>query len=79
MTWEYRVVKHICGDWESLPWFTIYEVYHNGNDELSWTVKSKAPIGDSPDELRVDLKMMLRAFDLPILEEKDGTLVEVDK
>lgn len=76
MTWEYRVVKHICEE-DSFVWFAIYEVYHNGENELSWTVDNKAPCGDSLDELKTDLKMMLQALDKPVLEKKGDTLVEV--
>lgn len=76
MTWNYRVVKHICED-DGFISFAIYEVYHNSENELSWTVDHKAPIGDSLDELRSDLNMMLKALDLPVLERNGGTLVEV--
>ena len=73
MTWEYRVVKQAYEDHLFFS-FAIYEVYSNGGK--SWTVDHKAPIGDSPDELRADLKMMLKALDRPILEKRGDTLVE---
>lgn len=76
-TWEYRVVRHTCKE-DRFLWFAVYEVYSNGG-KLSWTVDHKAPIGDSVDELRADLKMMLKACDRPVLEEKNGTLVEVER
>lgn len=79
-TWGYRVVKHTPKvlPKESHVWFDICEVYCDRHGKLSWTVEGKAPIGDSPDELKDDLNMMLNACDLPVLEEKDGTLLEVN-
>lgn len=85
MTWEYRVVKHTC-EADGFTWFDIREVYHSGgvniignhsDSDLSWTAGSKCPIGDSPGELRADLEMMLKALELPVLEEKGDTLIEV--
>lgn len=87
MSWNYRVVKHTCPV-DGFVYFDIREVYYGKNrlvlsslgnrgKGLSWTVDSKPPVGDTPDDLKADLNMMLRAFDLPVLEEKDGTLVEV--
>ncbi|MCK5562627.1 hypothetical protein KAI30_00515 [Candidatus Bathyarchaeota archaeon] len=76
MSWNYRVVKQTCGVVDGYV-LSIYEVYCNSDDEMSWTVGHKAPIGSSLDELRADLKMMLKALDLPVLEEKGDTLVEV--
>ena len=78
MTWEYRVVKHTCGA-DDFVWFVIYEVHCDGDDKLSWTVVNKAPNGDTPDDLRNDLKMMLGAFNLPVLERIGGKLVEEEK
>ena len=75
MTWEYRVVKHTDED-ENFVWFAIYEVYSK-DTKIDWTVDRKAPTGRSPDELRSDLNMMLKALDCPILERKGDTLVEV--
>ena len=76
MSWMYRVVKHTLGD-DELVCFDIREVLSNGSHKYFGAMGSKPPIGDTPDELRADLEMMLRAFDLPILEEKGNTLVEV--
>lgn len=77
MTWEYRVVRHICEE-DRFLWFAVYEVYSDGG-KLSWTVDHKAPAGDSVDELRADLNMMLKALDLPVLEVKGDKLVEVNQ
>lgn len=76
-TWEYRVVKHTCED-DGYTHFAIYEVYSNGG-KLSWTVDRKTPCGDSLDELKADLKMMLKACDRPVLELQGDKLVEVEK
>lgn len=74
MTWEYRVVKHIRPDGSF--WFDIREIYYNGSD-LSWTVYSKYPVGDTSLELRANMEMMLKALDLPALELRGDTLIEV--
>lgn len=75
--WEYRVVKHTDKN-EGFVHHDICEVYRNG-DTFICTVVHKAPIGNTVDELRNDLKMMLEAFGLPVLEAKGDTLVEVEK
>lgn len=77
MTWTYRVVKHTLGD-DRFVYFDIREVYRNGN-ALSWTKESKPPVGDSPEELKADLNMMLQALRRPVLEEREETLVGVAK
>ena len=78
MNLTYRVVKHTCED-DGHIHFAIYEVYHNGEKELSWTVDHKAPVGNTLKELKADLKEMLKALDRPILERIKGKLVEVEK
>ncbi len=76
-TWQYRVEKHTLGD-NGHVHFAISEVFSNG-DKLSWTIEHKPAVGDTPDELKADLQMMLNACDLPVLERKGDTLVEVEK
>lgn len=79
--WGYRVVKHTDSVFsvfdEPYVYFDIREVYRNGDKGLSWTKESKPPIGDTPDELKADLEMMLRACDLPVLVERGNKLVEL--
>lgn len=68
--WNYRILKH--GDT-----YAIYEVYYEhqhprGTVEApvphSCTENPVAPLGEgSPEELRRDMEMMLRAFDHPVL------------
>lgn len=86
--WQYRVVKHTCPV-DRFVYFDIREVYYgksrlvlsslgNRGKGLSWTKDSKPPVGDTLDELKADLKLMLKAFDLPVLEEKQGKLIEME-
>jgi len=77
MSLDYRVVKHTLGD-DGYVHYDICEVYHKGYTFI-WTVGGKAPIGRTVEELRADLKEMLKALDLPVLEEKGDTLVEVER
>ena len=74
----YRVVKRTCGP-DNFVWFVIYEVCCNDDDKLSWTVVNKAPTGNTLEELRADLEMMLKATNRPILERIEGKLVEVEQ
>lgn len=73
-TWQYRVVEHTGED--GFVHHDIREVYRKGG-KLSWTTDSKPPVGDTLKELKADLNMMLKACDLPVLEERGDTLVEV--
>ncbi len=86
-TWRYRVVKHTDEE-NGFVWFDIREVYSGENELMlsapgnrgvgvSWSADSKPPVGDTLEDLKADLQMMLKACDLPVLEERDGTLVEV--
>ena len=77
MTWNYRVVKHTCED-DHFVYFDIREVLSsNGSHRYYGATGSKPAVGDSPDELKADLNMMVEAFDRPVLEEEGHTLVEV--
>ena len=76
MTWKYRIVKHTYPA-DGHVYYDIREIYYNGSD-LGWTKDSKTPIGDTPKDLKTDLKMMLKALDLPVLVEREDELVEVE-
>jgi hypothetical protein len=78
LDWAYRVVKHTreIVDDKSYSYFDICEVYRDDDGKLSWTVKSKPPVGGTPDELKADLEMMLKALDRSVLEEKQGGLAD---
>ncbi len=67
MSWEYRVVRN-------QGYFTIYRVYAPNQ----WTENPHAG-ADDPEDLRDDLMMMLGSLSKPVLEERDGKLVEVEE
>ena len=70
--WNYRVVKNgeIYG---------IREVYYEDGEPFAYTTNNIEPMGESLDELAEDLKGMLKALTLEILE--DGKIIkeELDK
>ena len=68
MTWEYRILRRetIYGE----EYFEIHPVF----DGKSWSKDPETPIGDTPEDLKNDLKRMLKAFDKPILIETGDNL-----
>jgi len=71
--WNYRAVARYATD---KPYYTIRECFYNECDDRiprSWSERDSIPFGDSLDELKEDLNMMLLAFNKPVLvEEFDG-------
>ena len=64
-TWNYRVLKHGAE-------YAIHEVYYDGPVPHSCSEQPAAPLGlYSPEDLRRDMEMMLRAFDYPVLNYDD--------
>lgn len=73
MTWEYRVlsVPEPEGT-ESGEWLEIVEVYYDENGKLvNRTVDSMKPCGETVEEVREALLMMLDATEKPVLREAD--------
>lgn len=70
MSWDHRVVrrKHDNGDFT----FGIHEVYYRYDggvgEPYMVTETPVGPFGLSVEELLEDAKMLLRAFDKPVLE-----------
>lgn len=75
MHWNYRVVRkeylHIDGSVEE--YFGIHEVYYeDDNSGMSATENPIAPDGETIDELKSTLTLMLEAFNKPVLDyDKD--------
>ncbi len=68
MSWNYRIVKTSGG-------YEIFEVYYKTSKKGKCKIEATSmdeisPYGESPEELKEDLKMMLEAFDRPILNQK---------
>ena len=78
--WNYRVVAKYRSEH---PFYTIRECYYNDKDDKiphSWTgERSSAPFGDSVDELREDINMMLQAFNKPVLVEEFNSDGEAER
>lgn len=79
MTWNYRVIRKKYDDGYG---YHIHECYYHDGESTggiphSWSEGAIPAYGCSVAELSNDLTRMLRALSLPILEERDGELVEV--
>lgn len=68
MSWNYRVARGFAG---GEPYYGIVEVYYDETGEVTgWSGFIDNPNGwDDVDELKITLKLMLKAFDRPIFEE----------
>ena len=62
-TWEYRVQEKVAGD---NRWYEIIEVYYE-KGKVVGTTDAVHPVGDSVEDLRQDLELMLRALDKPVI------------
>lgn len=71
MTWTYRIIRDTDGI------YRIAEVYNGPPNIVRWTAKPCYPIGEDTQELRNDIRMMLKAFERPVLDE--ATLRETIK
>ena len=75
--WNYRAIRksHEESDTDT---YQIHEVYYDKDGNIEgWTESPVKPLGETPDELREDIRFFIKAFQKPILEEqiKDGKLV----
>lgn len=65
--WNYRVFHNTNSEE-----FGVVECYYNHQNEP--VVRSESfmkPYGESPEELQRDIELMLKAFQKPVLTEKD--------
>lgn len=68
--WNHRVIEKI--DVQSGEhYFEIHEVYYESGEIISYTRESVGPFGESEEELKEDLKLLMTAFDHPVLQEED--------
>ena len=57
--------KNSEGDYD----FGIYEVYYDDNGKVKgWTEDSMTPVCSSSDDLKYEMKVMMRAFEKDTLE-----------
>jgi hypothetical protein len=72
--WEYRLFRECFGDTVEI---TIREVYFDeAGKPLTATERGVGPMGETTDELRDDLALMMTAFNLPIMSDADFSKVE---
>jgi hypothetical protein len=65
--WNYRVMRHIEPD--GREWLAIHEVrYDAAGEPKGWTEEEASPGGETLDDVRADLKHMLAALELPVLD-----------
>ena len=71
MSWNHRVMKHEKADGDD-DWYQIHEVFYNSKREPdSWTVDGIKPGGNTLENLRDELIMMLEATEKEILDYKE--------
>ena len=58
--WQYQLMKHVNKNGE--VWYGIHE-YFNMNDDNAWTEQPVRVSGESPEEVKEILGMMLRDID----------------
>lgn len=77
MQWNYRVVRYT--DASGGVQFRVYEAYYDNDDResepSSLTEDPVYPLGDTVDELREELEMMRKAFDLPVIDRAEKPLL----
>ena len=65
MGWNHRVMKHKDGEDD---FFTIHEVYYDKEGKVNrYTAKGTSPGGNSLQELKENLKLMLKSLDKEVL------------
>ncbi len=67
MVWNYRVIANE----EINPYYTIHEVYYYDGQPITLTENRIAAFGESVEELRSDMQLMIKALDKPVLKRED--------
>lgn len=79
MTWNYRVVR-VRGEWAGRKYetFEIREVYYeDGTGNIDGiAMRASTLYGESVDEIKGALDLMVRALDEPVLDDADFTVNE---
>ena len=71
--WNYRVIRKHHPEPDSVT-YHVHEVYYRDDGGIDgWTQESVAPMGETAEELREDIRYFMHAFRRPILEEKKST------
>lgn len=68
-TWNYRVIKkELSGEFESTVQYAIHEVHYKDGKAVAYTSDPISPLGETPEELREDLKRMMMALERPLFD-----------
>ena len=66
--WNYRVIRNRHTETDSVT-YQVHEVYYREDGGIEgWTQEPVAPLGETAEELREDIRYFLHAFRCPILE-----------
>jgi len=77
MSWEYRIVRHTGPlSFEKNPVFFLARV---DTEKYFQMIDTRAPISHDLSTLRQMIREIPTAIHKPILEERDGKLVEVEE
>jgi hypothetical protein len=90
--WNYRVMRHSHQgqDQKEEHFFVLHQVYYTDDGEVEyWTShtgpeaiqsgeeeRGDYPFGETEVELQNDVRMMLKAFDLPVLDYATGKEID---
>ena len=67
MSWNYRVMKSKDGEDD---WYQIHEVYYDGDNNVNgWTKNGATVSGNTIDEVRSSLKLMLASLNKEALNQ----------
>jgi hypothetical protein len=65
-TWEYRMVQI------NKDWLSIHEIYYDDEGVINgWIEEASSPGGETTDELKSDLTLMMTALYKPVLLKED--------
>jgi hypothetical protein len=69
-TWNYRVMKkELTGDFGYTDVeYAIYEVHYKDGKVTAYSSEPISPMGETPEELREDLKRMMMALERPLFD-----------
>ena len=67
--WNYRVVRTTVQDGdETFNSYAVHEAYYGEGGQLGWTEAPVAPVGESLEELRKELRQMEIALEYDIID-----------
>jgi hypothetical protein len=73
--WEYRVVERVASRThaDDAIWYEIIEVYYDDDGKLDATSEKiyPGPAGDTVEDLREDLELMLIATNKPVISHEE--------